>query len=287
MTDLHAELTALTVEWPATPDLAGAVAERIESAAPPAAASPSGVAAGAGLRARRARWPPSRSRWRRRRTPARRCSSGSASRASRSSAASRPRRRRSPGRARLRARARHAGHRSPRRASARRSCACRRPTGSGEPDAIYLGGESVSLVYGERPGYPRAGSTGAALLVQEFPARVEPFIEKTLGERGAAGAPARRRRARVLHRRRARVRVRERRRRAASRISGWRGTRCSWSGRTGCCCGWRATCRGSRRSRSRRRCGRAPANVNGLHRGRARSGVALPRKRPLRERFAR
>ena len=54
--------------------------------------------------------------------------------------------------------------------------------GLGEPDAVYLGGDSVSLVYGERPGYARASAIGAALLVQEFRARVEPFIEKTIGE---------------------------------------------------------------------------------------------------------
>jgi hypothetical protein len=54
--------------------------------------------------------------------------------------------------------------------------------GLGQPDAIYLGGESVSLVYGERPGYARADATGAALLVQEFPARVEPFIQKSVGQ---------------------------------------------------------------------------------------------------------
>jgi hypothetical protein len=54
--------------------------------------------------------------------------------------------------------------------------------GLGRPDAIYLGGESVSLVYGERPGYARADATGAALLVQEFRARVTPFIMKSVGE---------------------------------------------------------------------------------------------------------
>ena len=54
--------------------------------------------------------------------------------------------------------------------------------GLGEPDAVYLGGDSVALVYGERPGYARAAATGAALLVQEFRARVAPFIEKTVGQ---------------------------------------------------------------------------------------------------------
>ena len=52
--------------------------------------------------------------------------------------------------------------------------------GLGEPDAVYLG-RGVALVYGARPGYPPAAETGAALLVQEFPARVGPFIEKAIG----------------------------------------------------------------------------------------------------------
>jgi hypothetical protein len=64
-----------------------------------------------------------------------------------------------------------------------RSPFLRLPTadGLGRPDAIYLGGDSVSLVYGERPGYARADTTGAALLVQEFRARVTPFIMKSVG----------------------------------------------------------------------------------------------------------
>ncbi len=51
----------------------------------------------------------------------------------------------------------------------------------GEPDAVYLGADSAALVYGSRPGLPRAATTGAALLVQAFPGRVGPFIEKTIG----------------------------------------------------------------------------------------------------------
>jgi hypothetical protein len=43
------------------------------------------------------------------------------------------------------------------------------PAALGEPSAVHAGHESVSLVY------------DGPLLVQEFPARVEPFIEKTLG----------------------------------------------------------------------------------------------------------
>ncbi len=53
--------------------------------------------------------------------------------------------------------------------------------GLGEPDAVYADGRGVALVYGARPGYARATETGAALLVQEFPARVGPFIQKALG----------------------------------------------------------------------------------------------------------
>ena len=51
----------------------------------------------------------------------------------------------------------------------------------GAPDAVYVGADSAALVYGSRPGLPRAESTGAALLVQAFPGRVGPFIEKTVG----------------------------------------------------------------------------------------------------------
>ena len=53
--------------------------------------------------------------------------------------------------------------------------------GLGEPDAVYLGGRGVALVYGARPGFATAPETGAALLVQEFPARVGPFIQKAIG----------------------------------------------------------------------------------------------------------
>ena len=35
MRDLHEDLTALSVEWPATPDLAGAVAARIAAGEQP------------------------------------------------------------------------------------------------------------------------------------------------------------------------------------------------------------------------------------------------------------
>jgi hypothetical protein len=43
------------------------------------------------------------------------------------------------------------------------------PAALGEPSAVHAGRDSVALVY------------DGPILVQEFPARVEPFIEKTLG----------------------------------------------------------------------------------------------------------
>ena len=47
---------------------------------------------------------------------------------------------------------------------------------------------SVALVYGEREGYVARARTGAALLVQEFPARVGQFIEKpSAWARGPSG----------------------------------------------------------------------------------------------------
>jgi hypothetical protein len=51
----------------------------------------------------------------------------------------------------------------------------------GAPDAVYLGTKSVALVYGARPGFARSPETGAALLVQAFPARVGEFIRKAVG----------------------------------------------------------------------------------------------------------
>jgi hypothetical protein len=194
MTDLHAELTALTVDWPATPDVAGAVAERLASSAPAprrrrpawrpalayglaalAAAFALTMAASPDARSAVLEWLGLKSVKIERREPV----------------APQP----SPGTL-----GSGLGLGTPvTLAEAReRSPFLRLPAadGLGEPDAIYLGGKSVSLVYGEREGYPRAGATGASLLVQEFPARVGQFIEKAVG--GAArlerlrvdGAPA-------------------------------------------------------------------------------------------------
>jgi hypothetical protein len=183
MADLHAELTALSVEWPPTPDVADAVLARIEAApAAPAArrrrgpawrpALAYGLAAIVGAFAlTMAASPDARSavlEW---------LGLKSVKVERREPVAPSP----SPGTL-----GSGLGLGTPvTLAEARaRSPFLRLPTadGLGEPDAIYLGRAAVSLVYGEREGYPRADATGAALLVQEFPARVGPFIQKSLGE---------------------------------------------------------------------------------------------------------
>ena len=181
MRDLHEELTALSVEWPATPDLAGAVAARLAAGPEPA--------------------PPRRRRaWR----PALAYALAAVAAAFALTMAVSPDARSAVlewlGLQSVEIERREPTAPPPQPgtlgdelglgtpvslAEAReRSPFLRLPAaeGLGEPDAIYLGGESVALVYGEREGYARASAIGAALLVQEFPARVEPFIEKTLGE---------------------------------------------------------------------------------------------------------
>ena len=180
MTDLHAELTALTVEWPATPDLAGAVLARLERAAPPRAASPSGVAARARLRARRAA---RRVRDHDGRVAGRPLGGarvaraqerqGRAPRADRAAAL--------PGRAGLRARARHAGHAWPRRASARRSCACRRPTGSGSPTPSTSAARASRSSTASAPATRAPAARARRCSCRSSPPASEPFIEKTLG----------------------------------------------------------------------------------------------------------
>jgi hypothetical protein len=177
MRDLHEELTALSVEWPATPDLAGAVAARLAQPAPPrrrlawrpalayalaavAAAFALTMAVSPDARSSVLEWLGLKSVEIERREPT----------------APPPQ----PGT--LGAglglgtpvTLAEARERSP-------FVSLPQAEGLGEPDAVYLGGDSVSLVYGERAGYTRAAATGAALLVQEFPAQVEPFIEKTVG----------------------------------------------------------------------------------------------------------
>ena len=58
------------------------------------------------------------------------------------------------------------------------------PDEVGEPDAVYLTEHPsvrVDLVYRERPGLPASSNTGAGLLVTEFHSVAEPLIEKTVG----------------------------------------------------------------------------------------------------------
>ena len=132
MRDLHEELTALSVEWPATPDLAAAVRRGSSRPRPRARAWRPALAYGArgarrGFRAhdgRLARRPLGRARVAR---PQER--EDRAARADRPAAAA--------GQARLRPRPRHAG--DARRGAPQRSPFLRLPQadGLGEPDAIY------------------------------------------------------------------------------------------------------------------------------------------------------
>jgi hypothetical protein len=60
------------------------------------------------------------------------------------------------------------------------------PAEVGEPDAVYLAtppgaGTRVDLVYRARPGLPSSSNTGAGLLVTEFRAVASPVIEKAIG----------------------------------------------------------------------------------------------------------
>jgi hypothetical protein len=191
MRDLHEELTALSVEWPATPDLAGAVAARLAAGGDAAAAPPPGDRPASAHRPRRA--------WR----PVLAYALAALAAAFALTMAASPDARSAVlewlGLKSVKVERREPSAPPPRpgtlgsglglgtpatlEEARRRSPFLSVPTaeGLGRPDAIHLGGQSVSLVYGDRPGYARSTATGAALLVQEFPARVEPFIEKTLG----------------------------------------------------------------------------------------------------------
>jgi hypothetical protein len=180
MRDLHEELTALSVEWPATPDVAGAVAARL--AAGDAVARPRprrawrpvlayGLAAlAAGFAIVMAVSPDARSavlEW---------LGLKSVKIERREPTAPPPR----PGKlgAGL-----GLGTPATLAEARRRYPFLRLPQADrlGRPDTVYLGRLGVALVYGKRPGYARSTTTGAAVLVQELPARVEPFIEKTVG----------------------------------------------------------------------------------------------------------
>ena len=60
------------------------------------------------------------------------------------------------------------------------------PADVGRPDAVYIdehpvSGTRVDLVYRARPGLREASTTGAGLLVTEFRATASPVIQKTIG----------------------------------------------------------------------------------------------------------
>jgi len=179
MPDLHEELNALRVDWPATPDVAAAVAARLERPAPARRARPRwrpllayGLAAlAAAFALTMAASPDARSavlEW---------LGLKSVEIQRREPSAPPPR----PGELGA-----GLGLGTPVTLDQARAGApfLRLPgaDGLGRPDAIYLRDESVSLVYGERPGLARSETTGAALLVGEFRARVGPFIQKTIGQ---------------------------------------------------------------------------------------------------------
>jgi hypothetical protein len=176
MRDLHEELTALSVDWPATPDLAARVTARLERPAPARRAWRPALAYGlaalaAAFALTMAASPDARSavlEW---------LGLKSVRIEPREPTAPPPQ----PGTL-----GSGLGLGTPvTPAEARREApflSLPAAEGLGRPDAFYVGAQDVSLVYGERPGFARSTTTGAALLVQEFRARVGPFIEKTLGE---------------------------------------------------------------------------------------------------------
>jgi hypothetical protein len=171
MSELELELRELRVEWPETPDLAGAVAERLERAPAPRRrvvllqrpAWQLAVAAVALVLAVVAAVPPARSAVLdllgfgsvtiTREEPSRFASGLSLG--------------------------------TPvTLEDARRRFPVVIPEAMGEPDAVYLSEHPslrVDLVYRERPGLPASSNTGAGLLVTEFRAVAEPVIEKAAG----------------------------------------------------------------------------------------------------------
>jgi hypothetical protein len=184
MRDLHEELTALTVEWPATPDIAGAVTARLALGA---AEQPRPV------RRRRLRaWRPAVAYG-----LAAVVAAFAVTMAVSSDARSAVLEFLGLKSVRIERREPHAppprpgthgsrlglGKPAALAEAHRRAPYLRLPAaaGLGDPDAVYLGRSSVALVYDDRPGYARARTTGAALLVQEFPARIGEFIGKAVG----------------------------------------------------------------------------------------------------------
>jgi hypothetical protein len=178
MRELHDELAALRVDWPATPDLATAVAARLAAPAPP---------------------PRRRPAWR----PALAYALAALAAAFALTMAVSPDARSAVlellglKRVKIERREPHAPPPRPGRlgaklglgdavtlaAARRRAPYLRLPraTHLGRPDAVYAGPAGIALVYGARPGYERARTTGAALLVQELPARVGELIGKSVG----------------------------------------------------------------------------------------------------------
>jgi hypothetical protein len=62
----------------------------------------------------------------------------------------------------------------------------RPPSSLGEPDGIFFSdgppvGGGVSYTYRPRAGIRESAETGVAVLVSQFPATVQPFLEKTIG----------------------------------------------------------------------------------------------------------
>ena len=55
------------------------------------------------------------------------------------------------------------------------------PASLGTPDAVWLDGDRVSLVYDRRPGIPRSPHTNVAVLLTQFRARATPVLQKALG----------------------------------------------------------------------------------------------------------
>jgi hypothetical protein len=157
MADLHAELTALAVEWPETPDVVEGVLARMDAVEPPrrrrlgwraalayglaalAAAFALTMAASPDARSAVLEWLGLKSVTIERREP-RPTDSGM-----------------------------RLGPPVTLEQAQRLTPFLSLPTALGEPSAVHAGRTSVALVY------------DGPILVQEFPARVEPFIEKTIG----------------------------------------------------------------------------------------------------------
>jgi hypothetical protein len=172
---LERELRALAVEWPATPDLAGAVAPRLRPRRPPwrvRVAVGLAVLVAGGLAA----------------SPAARSAIGDllglhGASVRRAPVPPHPRER--PGRL---GSGLHLG-RAATLAQARRAVRFRLtlPAGLGRPDAVWLTATRgqptrVSLIYGRRPGIPVSPHTNVAVLATEFRATVTPVLGKSLGE---------------------------------------------------------------------------------------------------------